>query len=82
MRARENFGRTIRAALAAGGADEVRFDVKQPEMIRPAVRAHRNRMRATIVGAIDQHVAHAGGAHVAECDLGLEGRRDIPELKS
>jgi hypothetical protein len=38
--------------------------------------------RPAAIGAIDEHVAHARGAHVAECDLGLAGQHDIPELKS
>jgi hypothetical protein len=73
----------IGAALAAGGADELRLDVRQPHMIGPAVGADRDVVAALVVPAIiDQHIADAGRAHVAECDLGLIGQRHIPELKS
>jgi len=51
-------------------------------MIRPAVGVDRDVMAAFAVPAIDQHVADAERAHVAECDLGLIGQHHIPELKS
>jgi hypothetical protein len=46
------------ATLAAGGADEARLDIRQPYVIRPAIGAHRCRMTATVIAAIDQHLAH------------------------
>lgn len=59
----------FRAALAAGAADEVRFDVRQPHLIGPAVGVDLGRVAATMIAAIDQHSAHAGCAHFAEGDL-------------
>ena len=72
----------FRAALAAGGAGESRLDVGEPHMIRPAVGADLDVVPTAVVAAIDQHIADAGCAHVAECDLGLIGQDHIPELKS
>jgi hypothetical protein len=41
----------FRAMFAASGTDEVRFDVRQPDMIGPAVGAHRDVVAAcAIVG--------------------------------
>lgn len=61
------------AALAAGGTDEARFDVRQPDVIWPAVGADLDRMAAPVVAAMDQHLAHAGGAHLTEGDFGRAG---------
>ena len=71
----------FRAALAAGGGGESRLDVGEPHMIRPAVGADLDVVPTAVVAAIDQHIADAGGAHVAECDFGLIGQRHIPALK-
>jgi len=68
MRALRKHRSHFRAALAAGGA-EVRLDVRQPHMIRPAVCADRDVMAAAMIAAIDQHLAHAGCAQFAEGDL-------------
>jgi Recombinase len=54
------------------GADEVRFDVRQP--VGPAVRAHCDVVRAAIVGAIEQHLGDAGCAQFAEGDFFRGGR--------
>ena len=43
-------------------------------MIAPAVRAERDVMAAVMVAAIDQHIAHAELAQLAEGDLGGVGR--------
>jgi len=42
----------LRATLAAGGADEIRLDVRQPDMIGPAVGADGDVEAATMVAAI------------------------------
>jgi hypothetical protein len=62
--------------LAAGGADEVRLDVRQPDMIGPAVSVGFDVMAAAVIAAIDQHIADAGFAHLAEGDLLRVGRHD------
>jgi hypothetical protein len=38
-------------------------------MVRPAIGAHLNRVAAPVIGAIDQAIANAGGAHLAKDDL-------------
>jgi hypothetical protein len=38
-------------------------------MVRPAIGAHLNRVAAPVIGAIDQAIANAGGAHLAKGDL-------------
>ena len=55
--------------LAAGGADEVRLDVRQPDMIGPAVSVGFDVMAAAVIAAIDQDVTGAGSAHLAEGDF-------------
>ena len=59
----------VGTALPAGGADEARFDIGQPDVIGPAIGINGRRVAATMVGGIDQHVAHASGAHLGEGDL-------------
>ena len=60
--------------FAAGRADEVWFDVRQPDMIGPAVGADRDVVAAFVVP--DQHIANAGCAHFAERYLSLEAVRE------
>jgi hypothetical protein len=38
-------------------------------VIGPLVGADRDRVAATIVGAVDEDAAHAGGAHFSDGDL-------------
>ena len=52
-------GPDVRYALAASGTDETRFKVGEPNVIRPAIGAGRDVMRAAIVAAIDQDTANA-----------------------
>ena len=59
----------FRAALAAGDADEIGFDVGEPDVIAPAVGAGFDVVAAAVVAAIDQHLADAGGAQLAEGDF-------------
>ena len=59
----------IRADVSASPAvpaDEQRFDVGKPDIIRPSVAADRDGVAAPIIGAIDQQTANAGGAHLAK----------------
>jgi hypothetical protein len=45
-------------------------------MIGPLVGADLDVVAASVIAAIDQHIADAGCAHVAECDLWRVGRHD------
>jgi hypothetical protein len=62
-------GRTSADAFAAGGADEVRLDVREPHIIGPAVGADLDMVAAAVIAAIDLHIADAGCAQFAECDF-------------
>ena len=44
--------RAVAVAMPEGRAGEARFDVRQPNLIRPAVGAQGNAMAAVVVGAI------------------------------
>jgi hypothetical protein len=70
-------GEQVCATLAAGGADEIRFDGRQSDVIGPAVSADRGRAAAFVVAAIDQHIANAVCAHFAECDFFRVGRHVV-----
>jgi hypothetical protein len=52
-----------------GSADEVRLDVRQLDVIGPALGTDRDVVAATVISAIDQHLADAGCAHFAEGDF-------------
>ena len=67
------------AALAAGLADELLFDVGQTEIVGPLIRANRLRVRALVILAIDHDTAHAHVAHIAETDflVALSHRQSI-----
>jgi hypothetical protein len=67
MRARECAART-----------SVRLDIRQPDVIRPAVGADLDVVATFVIAAIDQHMAHAGRAQFAECDLLRVGRHGGP----
>lgn len=68
----------IGGSLAADLAHAPRFEIGEPDMIRPLVRADRNRAAAVIVRAIDQDAAHAGLAHLGERDLSRAVGRHAP----
>jgi hypothetical protein len=59
----------VSASLAAGLANEPRFQIGEPDVVGPWVRAERNRLAAMIVRAIDQDAMHASVAHLSEGDL-------------
>jgi hypothetical protein len=59
----------IRAAPATSLAGEPGLDVRQPNVIRPSIAADRRVVAAMIIGAIDQEIADASGAHFSEGDL-------------
>jgi hypothetical protein len=67
---RREFRPHVPAALAAGGADETRLDVRQPNVVRPAVGADLDRVAASVVAAIDQHLTDAGFAQLADGEFG------------
>jgi hypothetical protein len=66
---RPNFGTT----LATARAREAWLDVRQPDVVGPAVRIGLDVVAAPMVAAVDQHLAHAGCAQLAE-GLGVGGR--------
>ena len=72
--ARSELRSDLPSALAALGAEELRLDVRQPHVVGPAVSIDLDVMAATMVAAVDQHVARAGCAHLAEGDLLRVGR--------
>ena len=60
----------ICAALAARLADKPRLNVGEPHLIRPLIGRYRDRVRAAVVGAIDQDPSRAASrAHLAEGDF-------------
>lgn len=59
----------VSASLAAGLANEACLEIGNPDVIRPSVRAERNRMAALMIRVIDQDAAHASRTHFAESDL-------------
>jgi hypothetical protein len=59
----------VRAALAAGGADKARLDIRQPHVIQPSTGEGFDRTAAFVIRAIDQHTPHAAGAQFAERDF-------------
>jgi hypothetical protein len=66
-------GADVGNSLAACLADEPGFEIGQPDIIRPLVRAHGCPMAAMMVRAVDQKPGHASGAHLGEGDLLLAG---------
>ena len=54
-----------------------RLNVGEPHIIGPAVRVGLVMMRAAVIAAIDQHIAHARRAHLAEGDLLRIGRHAV-----
>jgi hypothetical protein len=67
----------VGATLAASGANETLLDIRQTDIIRPAVGVDCDGMAAFVIGAIDQNAAYSHVAHLAEGDLGRAlGHRD------
>ena len=52
-------GSHVGAKLAAGRANEARFEIRQPNIVRPSIAADRDEMAAPIIRAIDQEAMHA-----------------------
>src|SRR4051794_11394907 len=76
---RREFRPHLAAALPALGAEELRLDVREPDVVSPAVSIDLDGMAAVVVAAIDQHIAGAGRAHFAEGDRSWIGsHREIP----
>jgi hypothetical protein len=78
----DNSNSTVRTFVEQSGfgpngtgqlADPFVGESTQPDMVRPMAGAHLDRVAAPVVGAVDQHAVDAGGAHLAEGDLGLAG---------
>jgi hypothetical protein len=64
----------IRAAFAASRTGEIGLDVGQPHIIAPAVSVRFDMVAASMVAAIDQHIAATGFAHLVERDFLRSGR--------
>jgi hypothetical protein len=62
-------GPNVGAAPAAGRADKALLDVGEPRLVRPRVRADRDPMAATVVGAPDHDASNAHLSQLAEGDL-------------
>ena len=67
----------IGAPLAARLTGEQRLYIGQPDVIGPSVRAHGRRVAASIVGAIDQEAANAGGSRFSKSDFLLAHHRPM-----
>ena len=64
----------VGTAAAADLTDKPVLDVGQPDIVAPAVGVRFDVMGAAMIAAVDQLIAYAGGAHLAEGDFGgLEG---------
>jgi hypothetical protein len=63
----------VGAPLAASLTGKPRLNIRQPDVIRPSIRAQRRPMTAVKVRAINQEPANAHLAHLSEGDL-LAGR--------
>ena len=63
-----NFGRTSAPRLPQREQVKLGF-VGEPDIVGPAVSVGFDVMAATVIAAIDQHIAHAGCAQLAEGDL-------------
>jgi hypothetical protein len=59
----------IGAAVAASLTGELRFESRQPDMIGPAIGVDHDRMRAFVIGAVDEKSSRAGSPHFAESDF-------------
>ena len=62
-------GRTSAPRLPQCLAGKAKLNIGQLDIIGPGIAADRDRMRALIVGAIDEQLAHAHLAHLSEGDL-------------
>ena len=70
----------VSTALAASAADELRLNIRQPDIVGPGIAAQRYRVTAAVVRAVDQDAANAAVAHLAEADLGRAvGRHAVVE---
>ncbi|MEH2485403.1 hypothetical protein [Bradyrhizobium sp. AZCC 2230] len=58
----------IGAAAATALADEPRFEIRKPQIVRPSIRIQSDVVAAM---AIDQHAAQSHLSHLAEGDLEL-----------
>jgi hypothetical protein len=59
----------IGTTLATRRANEPVLDIRQPNVIRPAITVHRDIVAATVVLTKDQEPAHALGAEFGKGDF-------------
>jgi hypothetical protein len=55
--------------MAEGLAGEARLKVGQPHIVGPGVGGDRDRVRAAVIGTVDQYPAETGLPHFAERDF-------------
>jgi len=77
-------GRDVGAPPAADGTNELVFDIRDAQLIRPAISViwHRDVVPAGVVAAIDQDLPHASRAHLAEGDLLRRNHLDHHPMKA
>jgi hypothetical protein len=64
----------VGTTLAACGADKAVLNIREPNVIRPAISAHRDIVAAAIVLTINEEPPYALGAEFCEGDfLGAAG---------
>src|SRR6266404_3119940 len=63
------------ASFSARLANESRFKIREPDVIRPSVAADFCKVRAFVIRAIDQQAANARRSHFPEGDFLLACRR-------
>jgi hypothetical protein len=59
----------IGATVAASLTGELRFEIGQPDMVWPAIGVDHDRMRAFVIGAIDEKPGGARRSHFPESDF-------------
>jgi hypothetical protein len=65
LKERPDIGATTTADLAG----KLRLEIRQANVIAPAIGIHDDRMRALVIGAIDEQPARAGLPHFPEGDF-------------
>jgi hypothetical protein len=73
----------FRTTVTTDAADEAGLYIGQADIIRPLIGAQRCRVGAAVIAAIDEHIADAGFAHLAEGGLlrgGRHGQRLVVTL--
>ena len=59
----------IGATVAASLTGELRFEIGQADMVGPTIGVDRKRMRAFVIGAVDEKPGGARRSHFSESDF-------------